>query len=60
MARGLRKLEKYNESLVKHLLVPDWGRSEPSLLRTHPHTEKRLERLRELEPPERPKLLDED
>ncbi|MFB6263559.1 MAG: zinc metalloprotease HtpX [Bradymonadaceae bacterium] len=57
LVRGLKKLETYNESMMKHLLAPGYGRPEPSLLRTHPHTERRIERLRQLdtdamEPPE--------
>jgi heat shock protein HtpX len=34
--------------MLKHLLVPGYGRPEPSILRTHPHTEERVERLEEL------------
>jgi heat shock protein HtpX len=59
LARALEKLEHYNESFVKHLLMPGYRQSEPSLLRTHPHTEARLERLEELtdqEIPDRERL----
>ena len=60
LARGLEKLESHNESIFKQLIVPGYGRREPSLLRTHPHTDERVERLRELSGESADELLEDD
>ena len=55
LARALQKMERYQRSLLDHILpgrrVPD-----PSLLRSHPNTEERIQRLLELagKPDQRP------
>ncbi|MFE8072480.1 zinc metalloprotease HtpX [Marinobacteraceae bacterium S3BR75-40.1] len=47
LASALLKIEQVSGS-VKSLLFPGWGHPEPSWLRTHPATEERIRRLREL------------
>lgn len=49
LAAALQKLEYYNASLLRHVVMPGDRRSQPSLLRTHPHTEARIEYLKSLD-----------
>jgi heat shock protein HtpX len=49
LARALRKLEEVNESLVRRFLVPGYRDRAPSVLRSHPHIDARIERLEDLE-----------
>jgi len=48
LASALHKLEQYNGGLMERILLPGRRTREPSLLRTHPPTEKRIQRLKEL------------
>jgi heat shock protein HtpX len=47
-ATALAKLERHNEGLIRHLIWPGYRQPNSSILRTHPHTRERIERLREL------------
>jgi len=48
LASALQKLEVYQKKLIDLLIMPGRKNPDPSLLRSHPHTEKRLERLYKL------------
>lgn len=48
LALALVKLERYQRGLWEQILMPGYRLPEPSLLRTHPPTEQRVERLRAL------------
>ncbi len=48
LASALKKLEVYQKKLIDLLIMPGRKNPDPSLLRSHPHTEKRLERLYKL------------
>jgi heat shock protein HtpX len=50
LAQALVKLERQQERLWQRLLWPGGPAREPSLLRTHPNSERRIERLRALVP----------
>jgi heat shock protein HtpX len=58
LASALRKLERSERGLLESILMPGRRNPEPSLLRTHPATEARVERLLELagREPERAQL----
>ena len=45
LASALQKLEKLHTGLLQKIILPGRKLSEPSLLRTHPHTEDRIKRL---------------
>lgn len=45
LASALQKLEKLHTGLLQKVILPGRKVPEPSLLRTHPHTEDRIERL---------------
>ncbi len=49
LASALSKLERYNRSLITRLFAPVPSSPVPSMLRTHPRTEDRIERLLRLE-----------
>lgn len=48
LASALGKIEQYPRSFWDTLLTPGRKVPDPSLLRTHPHTQKRVDRLRKL------------
>lgn len=48
LASALQKLETYHASFLKRVLLPGHRVPDPSLFRTHPHTEDRIARLLEL------------
>lgn len=50
LASALSKIELYQNSVLEQIVMPGRGVPEPSILRTHPHTRDRLERLRSLQP----------
>lgn len=50
LASALGKIERYQNSVLEQIVMPGRGVPEPSILRTHPHTRDRLERLRSLQP----------
>ena len=50
LASALHKIERYQNSIFEQIVMPGRGVPEPSILRTHPHTRDRLERLRSLQP----------
>ncbi len=50
LASALVKLEQQHRGLLERLLTPDRRSPEPSLLRTHPRTEERIQRLLSLRP----------
>jgi len=54
LAQALSKLEHYQGSWLKRIFFPQGYQSEPSLLRTHPPTQERIDRLVDLM--ERPDL----
>ena len=56
LAAALVKLERARQSLLERILMPGWRSPEPSLLRTHPPTRERIERLLALGAPARPRL----
>ena len=45
LASALMKLEKYHGGLMEKIVLPGRKQQQPSLLRTHPETEDRVERL---------------
>lgn len=45
MVSALRKIEELHTGLLQKIILPGRKLPEPSLLRTHPHTEDRIERL---------------
>ena len=49
LASALMKLEKYHGGLMEKIVLPGRRQQQPSLLRTHPDTEDRVERLLALE-----------
>ncbi len=48
LARALQKLEYYQGNLWQSVLMPGRRVPDPSILRTHPHTEERVRRLQAL------------
>lgn len=50
LASALFKLERFQRGLWERILMPGYRLPEPSLLRTHPPTAQRVERLRALAP----------
>jgi len=50
LAAALLKLERFQRGLWEQILMPGYRLPEPSLLRTHPPTAQRVERLRALSP----------
>ena len=50
LASALEKMERYQSSVVEQVLMPGRRNPDPSLLRTHPHTDDRIRRLLELAP----------
>lgn len=49
LASALHKIERYQNNVLEQVVMPGRGVPEPSILRTHPHTRDRLERLRSLQ-----------
>jgi heat shock protein HtpX len=49
LASALAKLERFQRGMWEQILMPGYRLPEPSLLRSHPPTEQRIARLRELE-----------
>ncbi len=60
LARALLKLERIQKSLLSRILMPGYRIPEPSLLRTHPPTEERVRRLRELQQTDGGPFMDQD
>lgn len=50
LASALRKIERYQGRFLEQIFFPGRRIPDPSLLRTHPMTEERIRRLRELQP----------
>lgn len=50
LAQALQKLSLHQERMWRHLLLPGRQNKQPSLLRTHPSSRERIERLQALEP----------
>jgi len=48
LATALQKLEKLHAGLLQKVMLPGRKLPEPSLLRTHPHTHERIERLEQM------------
>jgi heat shock protein HtpX len=60
LASALHKLERYSLNLWQQILAPGYRVPDPSILRTHPHTKDRIERLMQLATPEqRPQFIPE-
>ena len=49
LASALAKVERYDTRLLHRFLLPAGTMQQPSVLRSHPATEARIKRLRELE-----------
>lgn len=49
LASALQKLERLHAGVVQRIMLPGRKVPEPSLLRTHPHTHDRIERLMQME-----------
>jgi heat shock protein HtpX len=49
LAAALAKLERFQRGVWEQILMPGYRLPEPSLLRSHPPTEQRIARLRELQ-----------
>lgn len=60
LASALLKLERRTGRLWEEMFLPGRRIPEPSLLRTHPPTEERVRRLRELKVPPRPPITGEE
>jgi heat shock protein HtpX len=45
LASALKKMDQYEQSVWDFIIFPGRKHAHPSLLRTHPHTKRRLERL---------------
>jgi heat shock protein HtpX len=57
LASALNKLEYYSVNIWQQILLPGYRVPDPSLLRTHPHTKDRIDRLMQLAPAaEQPQL----
>lgn len=54
LASALAKLEHHSRGVFEHIFLPSRRAPEPSMLRTHPATEARIQRLRALTPPAPP------
>lgn len=50
LASALSKIERYQNNVLEQIVMPGRGVPEPSVLRSHPHTRDRLERLKSLRP----------
>jgi heat shock protein HtpX len=50
LASALERLEMQQERMWRHVLWPGYRNRQPSLLRTHPNSEERIDRLRSLAP----------
>jgi heat shock protein HtpX len=50
LAAALARLESVQGGMLERVLMPGWRIPEPSWLRTHPPTERRIERLMALQP----------
>lgn len=50
LASALHKIERYQNNVFEQILMPGRGVPDPSILRSHPHTRDRLERLKSLQP----------
>lgn len=50
LASALQKLERYQTNIWQQVLMPGYRVPDPSILRTHPHTEDRVKRLLALDP----------
>lgn len=50
LASALYKIERYQNNVFEQIVMPGRGVPEPSILRSHPHTRDRLERLKSLQP----------
>ena len=48
LASALAKLEYYQGGFIERILMPGRRQAQPSLLRTHPTTDERVERLRDI------------
>ena len=48
LASALQKLEKLHTGLLQKIILPGRKLPEPSLLRTHPHTNDRIDRLKQM------------
>jgi heat shock protein HtpX len=59
LAGALRKLEVSQQSILGRILLPNYRRPGPSLFRTHPHTDERVERLLSLKEPEGPRIAEQ-
>ena len=49
LASALTKLERYQGGFLERIFLPGRRQAEPSLLRTHPTTAERIERLRDIQ-----------
>ncbi|HKI96956.1 MAG TPA: zinc metalloprotease HtpX [bacterium] len=56
LASALVQLEQHQQRFWRRLLWPGTPNEQPSLLRTHPNSEQRIERLRSLAPAEEPSV----
>lgn len=57
LASALQKLESARSSIFQQVLMPGHSEPNPSIFRTHPHTDERIERLRALAGSEAPALM---
>jgi heat shock protein HtpX len=59
LASALTKMEAHHRNVLEQILMPNHRGPEPSLFRTHPHTEDRVARLLSLRAPVRPRITEE-
>ena len=58
LASALKKLESVQTNWLQQILIPNYKRSEPSVLRTHPSTHQRVERLMKIAEAEQQQQMD--
>ena len=58
LASALQKLESVQSNWFRQILIPNYKRSEPSVLRTHPSTHQRVERLMKIAEAEQHKRIE--
>jgi heat shock protein HtpX len=57
LARALAEIEQVQGGWLEHIFLPGRRIPEPSMLRTHPRTQDRIQRLKALQPEWRPSLF---
>ena len=56
LANALKKVEYYSGNWLQQIMRPGYKVAEPSIFRSHPDTQERIERLKSMEQPQKPFL----